>query len=80
VRRSLETDIYAMKGKTTRSKPMVLVNVYVEVPRELVEAHQQTALCMDLMYIEEVPFLVMVSKYIKYITVRNSLARVGLKE
>jgi hypothetical protein len=63
-------DEYAMKGKSTRRKPKVVVNDYVEVPRELIEAHKHIVLCMDIMFIDQVPMLVTVSKYIKYITVR----------
>jgi hypothetical protein len=63
-------DIYALKGKAVRPKPKVVVNDYVEVPRELVDAHKSLILCVDIMYIDELPFLVTVSKYIKYITIR----------
>jgi hypothetical protein len=63
-------DIYAMKGKTTRKTPKQVINDFVEVPKELVEAHKHVVLCMDIMYIDGVPLLTTVSKYIKYITVR----------
>ena len=68
-------DIYALKGKTTRRAPKVVVNDYVEVPRELIDAHKYVTLCMDIMFIDTVPFLVTVSKYIKYITVRHIKGR-----
>jgi hypothetical protein len=60
-------DIYAMKGKTTRKTTKQVINDYVEVPKELVEAHKHVVLCMDIMYIDGVPLLTTVSKYIKYI-------------
>jgi hypothetical protein len=63
-------DIYSMKGKTVRPKPKVVVNDYLEVPTELVEAHKKVILCMDIMFIDEVRFLITVSKHLKYITIR----------
>jgi hypothetical protein len=63
-------DIYAMKGKTTRSKPKIVINDYVEVPQELLDAHEKVIICMDIMFIDEVAFVVTVSKYIKYITIQ----------
>jgi hypothetical protein len=37
-------DVYATKGKTTREEPLVVVNDYVEIPRDLIEAHQHVIL------------------------------------
>jgi hypothetical protein len=53
-------DIYAMKGKTTRKQPKAVVNDYVEVPKELIDAPKEVVLCLDIMFIDEVPFLVTV--------------------
>ena len=63
-------NIAALKGKTTRSKPPVVVNDWVEVPRELKLAHQGIILCADILFIEEIPFLMTVSKHLKFITIR----------
>jgi hypothetical protein len=43
-----------MKGKTTRAKPKVVVNDYLEAPEESVDAHKKVILCMDIMFIDEV--------------------------
>jgi hypothetical protein len=63
-------DIYAMKGKVTRKQPKAVINDYVEVPKGLIDAQKEVVLCVDIMFVDEVAFLVTVSKYIKYITVR----------
>jgi hypothetical protein len=63
-------DMYAIKGKSTRSKPKVVINDYGEVPKELIDAQKNVTLCVDIMFLDEVAFLVTVSKYIKYITLR----------
>ena len=62
--------VYAIKGKSVRKKPKVVVNDYIEIPRELIKAHQGIILCADIMYIEEVPFLVTVSKNVRMNTIR----------
>ncbi len=63
-------DVYAIKAKTVRKKPKVVVNDYVEIPKELIQAHKGIELCTDIMFIDEVAFLVTMSKYIKFITIR----------
>ena len=63
-------DVYAIKGKTVRKKPKVVVNDYIEIPKELIKAHKGIILCADIMFIDQVPFLVTMSKYIRFITIR----------
>ena len=64
------TDIYALKGKTTRRPQRALVNDYVEIPRELIEAQQGITLYVDVMWVDEVPFLTTLSKNLRFITVK----------
>ena len=63
-------DVNAQKGKTTRPKPKVAVNDYIEIPKEIVEAHQGIELCADVLYIDGVTFLTTISKNLKFITIR----------
>ena len=63
-------DVYAIKGKSVRKKPKVVVNDYIEIPRELIQAHKGIILCADIMFIDQVGFLVTMSKHIKFITIR----------
>ncbi len=63
-------DVYAIKGKTTRKKPRALANDYIEIPRALIKAHQGIVLVSDVMFIDEVPFLVTMSLNIWFITIR----------
>jgi Zinc knuckle len=64
------TDIYALKGKTTRRPARAVVNDYVEIPRELIEAQQGVILHADVMWIDQVPFVTTISKNIRFITVQ----------
>ena len=63
-------DVYALKGKTVRKKPEVVVSDYVEVPEELVEAHKGIILCADIFYVDKVPILLTLSKNLRYFTER----------
>ena len=63
-------DVYAIKGKSVRKKPKVVVNDYIEIPRGLIKAHQGIILCADIMFINEVAFLVTMSKHIRFITIQ----------
>lgn len=63
-------DIPTLKGKTVRKKPQPVVSDYVEVPKELIEAHQGIILCADIMYVEKLAFLVTISIDLKYITIK----------
>ena len=63
-------DVQALKGKTTRPKPKVAVNDYIEIPKEIVEAHKGIKLCADLMFIDGVTFMLTTSINLKFITIR----------
>ena len=60
----------ALKSKSTRPKPKPVVNDYIEIPQELIQAHQGIELCADVIYIEGVTFLITISKNLKFITIR----------
>ena len=62
-------DVSTLKGKTTRKKPNIVVNEYIEVPEELMQAQRDAHLCVDIMYIPMQMFLVTVSKHIEYISI-----------
>ena len=61
-------DIGAIKGKTTRRKPIPVVDDYVEIPKELLEAQQEVTLCIDGMKVNGLSFLTTISRNIYYRT------------
>ena len=63
-------DIGAIKGKTVRKKPTPVVRDYIQIPKEIIQKHQDITLCIDTMYINEMPFLATISKNIKYRTIQ----------
>ena len=72
-------DIYTLKGKSTRSKPLPIVSDYVEIPRKLKARHEYAELCADVMYIQGITFLVTVSKQLKFITVERLKSRARME-
>ena len=62
-------DVYALKGKTVRHKPRVVINDYLDIPRELISAHQGIILFADVMFIDGVPTMVTLSKNVRLITI-----------
>ena len=68
------TDIFgenlgALKGKTNfRSKPYVNTNVLL-VPFEIMKAHKQVTLAIDIMFVNKIPFLVTTSRNIHFGTI-----------
>ena len=72
-------DIGTLKGKTTRRKPLPVVNDYIEIPKELIQAQREVTLCMDGMKVNGQSFLTTISRNIMYRTaqwVKNQTAEV----
>ena len=54
-------DIGTLKGKTTRLKPLPVMNDYIEIPKELIRAQRKVTLCMDGMKVNGQSFLTTIS-------------------
>ena len=61
-------DIATLKGKTTRRTSKPVVNDYIEVPVGLKNLHRNVELCTDIMCVNQIPFLVTISKRMQYRT------------
>ena len=64
-------DVSALKGKSTKKKPNMVVEDYVKVEELLKREHEVIHLCIDVMYIQLAMFFVTMSKHLKYITVSH---------
>ena len=60
-------NVFIIKGKTTRKKPRQVIDDHVEAPQELLEAHKSIDMSIDVLWIEEVPFLNAISHHVKNI-------------
>ena len=63
-------DISALKGKSTRTKPIPVRTDIVAIPRALKVQHQKIELCANIMFIQNIPFLTTISQCICYQTVQ----------
>jgi hypothetical protein len=61
-------DIGAIKGKSTRQKPIPVVDDYVEIPKELFDAQREVTLCIDRIKVNGLSFLTIISQNIYYRT------------
>ena len=61
-------DIGALKGKTTRDKPALVVNDQIEIPHELIATQRKVTLCIDGMEVNGLVFLTTISKNLYYHT------------
>jgi hypothetical protein len=61
-------DIRSIKGKATSKKPVPVVSNFIEIPHELIEAQRNITLCIDTMKINDLQFLVTMSRKTLYRT------------
>jgi hypothetical protein len=62
-------DIAALKGKTVRRTPAGLMTEYAEIPKEIISLNKNTTLAVDIMFVCGLPFMVSISRKIKFTTV-----------
>ena len=71
----LGPSIAGLKGKTTRKKGVPVTSEITGVPPAILTAHKRVTLCMDLMYINKLPFLITFSRGIRYGTAEHLPSR-----
>jgi len=59
----------ALKGKSTRKKPRVVTNDYIEIPKEFIDTHKSVVLFVDILHIDGVTFLLTLSKNMRLIAI-----------
>jgi len=59
-------DIAALKGKTTRKKPMPLEGNALRVPRAILKLHKYVVLAMDIFFVCGVPFFLTLSRKLDF--------------
>ena len=59
----------SLKGKTTRETPKHVKDNVDPVPEHILHHHQTITLCVDIMFVNQVPFMISISRNIKFITV-----------
>ena len=61
-------DVGTIKGKTTRRKPLPVVQDYIEIPKELLPAQEDVTVALDGMNVNSFSFLTTISRNIFYRT------------
>ena len=59
----------SLKGKTTRQTPSHVPDYIDPVPQDILIAHRTITICVDIMFVNQIPFLITISRNIKFITV-----------
>ena len=62
-------NLSTVRGKTVRRAPARVQTDYIEVPRDFLLLVKNVTLLADVMFVNKVPFLITVSRKIKFITV-----------
>jgi hypothetical protein len=65
----------ALKGKTVRHSGNRVRPEYEQIPSEIMERYTDVTLCIDIMFVNKLPFLVTISKHIKFGTVEAIKSR-----
>ena len=63
--------IAALKGKTTRSRPVPVVKDFVKVPKELMKLYRDVYLTMDIFFVNKIPFFLTLSRKILFTAVHH---------
>jgi hypothetical protein len=62
-------DVGSIKGKTTRRKIKgILGTVANNLPKGIMEHYRDITLCIDIMFVNEIPFFLSISRNIRFIT------------
>jgi hypothetical protein len=63
----LGRDLGSIKGKTTHRKLERVPGNTIHLPKEILQQHRVITLCVDIMCINKIPFLLSISRNIKFI-------------
>ena len=65
-------DVNAVKGKTTRSKAAhVSSNQPIPIDAAILQAHKDVTLCVDVFFVDTMPFLMTMSRNIRFHTIHS---------
>ncbi len=64
-------NIAALKGKTTRSKPKVVVMDIVRITNEIREVHKIISMSIDIFFVNQIPFFITLSRNICFTMVMH---------
>ena len=64
-------DVGALKGKTTRRRPLgVGLHNHIPIPSTVVKQYHDVILAVDILYVNKLSFIATISRYIRFGTVQ----------
>ena len=60
-------DVYTLNERTTRQRKKVVVDYFIEIPRELIENNQEFILCMEIIFINQKALFTTIYKDIRFL-------------
>jgi hypothetical protein len=64
-------NVAALKGKTTRRKPIPVAEDFVRIPKEILNMHKDVALTADVFFVNKIPFFITLSRKICFTAVNH---------
>ena len=61
------SDMSTLKGRTTPQSPKVVVDNFIEIPRELTHNIQDLILCMEIMFINKQALFKKIDKHTRFL-------------
>ena len=68
-------NVAALKGKTTRSKPIPVAKDFVKVPKEILSLHKEVYITVDIFFVNKIAFFITLSRKICFTSVRHLVSR-----
>jgi hypothetical protein len=66
-------DIGSLKGKTTRRTLAGIRANIINIPKEIMEQYRSITLCIDIMFVNKIPFFMSISRNIRFIKINKFL-------
>jgi hypothetical protein len=64
-------NVAALKGKTTRTKPLPVATDFVKIPKEILDLHRDVSLTADIFFVNKIPFFLTLSRNICFTAVNH---------
>ena len=61
-------NIYALKGKTVNRKADHVIAPVTSIPKQILKEYKNITLCIDVMFVNGIKFLLIVSRHIDFVT------------
>jgi hypothetical protein len=64
-------NVAALKGTTTRTKPLPVATDFVKLPKEVLDLHRDVSLTADIFFVNKIPFFLTLSRNVCFTAVNH---------